>query len=152
LRVDKWVNSIEIHWFIAVTLRAQKIVEWKISNMNSWWYWFTFAAGVWNICTLNSRISHYFRATLQLHNSPVDCARKLFKHSKHAANLLLCIKYFESFGFRFFVGDVMSGVEFRLFWLRLAGPGTQTLEAIFDSSFYWKLRYNPSLLSLWLAF
>jgi len=35
------------------------------------------------------------------------------------------------------VGDE-SGAGFRPFWLRLLDPGPQTLEGIFDTS-YWKL-------------
>jgi len=31
----------------------------------------------------------------------------------------------ESFGFQFFVGDIVSGVGFRPFWPRLPGPGCQ---------------------------
>jgi len=45
------------------------------------------------------------------------------------------------------VGDVASGVGFRPFWLMLPGPGPQQLKGIFDLCFYWKLSYNPSLLS-----
>jgi len=37
------------------------------------------------------------------------------------------------------VGDVMSGVHFRPFWLGLPCPDPQQLDDIFDSSFYWKL-------------
>jgi len=33
-----------------------------------------------------------YRATLQLHNSPADCVRELFKPSKDAASLLDCIE------------------------------------------------------------
>jgi len=35
-------------------------------------------------------MSHYFHATLQLHNSPVYCARELFKPLKDATNLQVC--------------------------------------------------------------
>jgi len=36
-------------------------------------------------------------------------------------------KKMESFGFDFFVGDVISGIGFRPFWLRLPGSGIQPL-------------------------
>jgi len=54
--------------------------------------------------------------------------------------------------FLFFVGDVISGVGFWPFWLRLPGPGHQSLDGIFDSNFYWKLGKNMSLLSLSSAY
>jgi len=38
----------------------------------------------------NHALNHYFYTTLQLHNSPVDCARQLFKPSKDAASLWAC--------------------------------------------------------------
>ena len=60
--------------------------------------------------------------------------------------------FFQSFEFQFFVGDIINGVSFRPFWLRLPGPGHQPLDGIFDSSFYWKLGYNVNLLSRWLDF
>jgi len=37
------------------------------------------------------------------------------------------------------MGDVIRGIGFWPFWLRLPGPGPQLLDGIFDSSFYWKL-------------
>ena len=55
-------------------------------------------------------LSLYFKATLQLHNSPGNWAWELFKPSKEAARLLVCIKKLESCGFSFFVDDVISGV------------------------------------------
>jgi len=61
-------------------------------------------------------------------------------------------KYWKVLDFGFFVGDVISGIDFRPFQLRLLGPGHQPLEEIFDTSFYWKVGYNLSLWSLWLAF
>jgi len=36
-------------------------------------------------------------------------------------------KTFESFGFRFFVGDVTSGEGFSLFYLRLPGPAPHSV-------------------------
>ena len=60
-------------------------------------------------------------------------------------------KKIEVLDFRFFVGDVISEVGFRPFWLRLPGCEQQPLERIFNSSFYWKLSYNLGLLRLWLA-
>jgi len=70
--------------------------------------------------TYKSCISSYFRATLQLHNSPVDYAGKLFKPSKDLASLLddnekiIC-------RFWVFVGDVVSGVGLGGFWPSLSG-------------------------------
>jgi len=53
-----------------------------------------FAAGVQDSCTSKSHIEHvvlhYFLTTLQLHNSPGDCAKELFKHSKDVESLLVC--------------------------------------------------------------
>jgi len=74
----------------------------------------------------------YFPATLQLQNLPGDCAREVFKYSKHVANLLgWNKKILESFRFCFFVGDVVSEVGFKSFWLRLPGPEPQPLDGIF---------------------
>jgi len=42
------------------------------------------------ILLLNQALSRYFHATLQLHNSLVDCARELFKSSKDSVSLLVC--------------------------------------------------------------
>jgi len=52
--------------------------------------------------------------------------------------------------FRFFVGDIISGKwdMFYAIWLRLPGTGPQPVDIIFDLGFYWKLGYNPNLLSL----
>jgi len=73
-----------------------------------------FDAGVRNIHTSKSHIAnvllHYFHAILQLHNSPGDCAKELFKRSKDVASLLDCKekngKFCNSFSF---VGNVISG-------------------------------------------
>jgi len=101
----------------------------------------------------NHALNHYFYTTLQLHNSPVDCARQLFKPSKDAASLWACNeKKFDFWVFSFFVSDLISGVDIWPFWLRLPGPGHQPQEEVFCSSFCWKLGWNPSLLSLWSAF
>jgi len=35
-------------------------------------------------------VRRYFCATLQVHNSPVDCATELFIPSKDSASLLVC--------------------------------------------------------------
>jgi len=50
-----------------------------------------------------------------------------------------------------FIFDMKSGVGFCRLWLRLPGPGPQPLW-IFNSSSHWKLRWNPSRLSLGLAY
>jgi len=36
----------------------------------------------------------------------------------------------ETFGFRFFVGEVVSGMDFRPFWLSLPGTEHQLLKGI----------------------
>jgi len=74
-----------------------------------------FVASVQDTSTSKSRIEHvvlcYFPTTLQLHNSPGDCARKLFKCSKDVASLKVCIeKNWQVLDFSFFVSDVISGV------------------------------------------
>jgi len=43
------------------------------------------------------------------------------------------------FGFRFFVSDILGGVGFWPFWLRLPGPGPNRKIKVFCLSFYWKL-------------
>ena len=62
----------------------------------------------------NDALSYKLHATLQLHNSPADGARELFKPSKDSQSLLVL-------GFGSFVGDFISGVDFWPFWLRLPG-------------------------------
>jgi len=58
--------------------------------------------------------------SLQLHNLQVNCARELFKLLKDSANLLVCNKQnFLVLGFRFFVGDVISGIGFCSAYLAL---------------------------------
>ena len=65
----------------------------------------------------------------------------LFKPTKNTAGLLDCIeKILKSFGFCFFVGDVINEIGFRPFWLRLPGPGPQHLEGIFWIKFLLKTR------------
>jgi len=57
----------------------------------------------------------------------------------------------ETFGFLFFVVDVILGIG-----LGISGRCHQVLGAntksIFDSSFHWKLGYNKSLQRVWLTF
>jgi len=66
------------------------------------------------------------------HHFATDCAKELFKRSEDAASLLHCTeKNWKVLEFRFFVGDTVSGVDFRLFWLRLPGPWRELLEGIF---------------------
>jgi len=67
----------------------------------------TFAANVQIYHTKKSRMSHYFHATWQLHNSPVDCARKLFNFSKDLAVFESVWKKIFGWGFNFIVGDVI---------------------------------------------
>jgi len=52
-------------------------------------------------------MSHFFTITLQHHNSPIDCARELFKPSKGVASLLVCNE--NILGFEFFVDDILFG-------------------------------------------
>jgi len=42
-------------------------------------------------------------------------------------------------GFRCFVSDIISGLDFRPFWLKLPGPGPNPKMEVFQSSFLWKL-------------
>jgi len=56
---------------------------------------------------------------LQLHNLPVDCTTELSKTSKDSSLLFCNEKKMFGFGFRFFVDDIISGVGFWPFWLRL---------------------------------
>jgi len=77
--------------------------------------------------------------TSQLHNPLSDCAREQFKPSKDIASLLDCVeKNWKVLDFKFFVGNVKSGLGFRLFWLRLPGPEPQPLEGIFSLYFFRK--------------
>jgi len=70
----------------------------------------------------------YFLTTLQLHSSPGNFAKQLFKCS----SLLDCNENnWKVLDFEFFVGDVICGVGFRPFWLRIPGPGHQLLDGIF---------------------
>jgi len=58
-------------------------------------------------------VNHCFCATLQIHNSPIDCAKELFKPSKDSASLRVCNdKNIFGWVFVFFVGGVISGVGF----------------------------------------
>ena len=55
-------------------------------------------------------VSHIHCLTLQLHNSPADWAKELFKFkpSKDVASLLVWIlKKLQSFGFEFFASDMI---------------------------------------------
>jgi len=42
-------------------------------------------------------------------------------------------------GFKIFVGEVLSGVGFWPFWIRLFGLGPTCKRKVFRSGFYWKL-------------
>jgi len=49
------------------------------------------------------------------------------------------------------VGDVIAGVCFAPFWLRLPGPGRQPNEP-FLAQFFWKQGYHPSFRGFdWLS-
>jgi len=57
-------------------------------------------------------LSRYFRAILQLHKSPVDCARELSKPSNDLSSFLICNeKNFEVLGFSFVVGNVINRLD-----------------------------------------
>jgi len=59
---------------------------------------------VYEYIILNHTLSGYIQSTLQLHNSPVDCARELFASSNDSVSLLVCNEKNFSFGFTFFCG------------------------------------------------
>ena len=60
----------------------------------------------------NHALTHYFRATLRLHNSPGNCVRKLFKSLKDVASLLDWIeRNWKVLDFSY-VGDGISWVGF----------------------------------------
>jgi len=52
-----------------------------------------------------------------------------------------------SFGFEFFVGDVILGVCLGFFWLTSSGPGTNLKGQFFASFFKKKTGKNPHLQS-----
>jgi len=65
---------------------------------------------------LKSRVRHFFCTDLRHNNSPGDWARELFKSSKDVESLVVSIfKKVESFGFQFFVGDVIIVVGLGFF-------------------------------------
>ena len=81
-------------------------------------------------------MSHLKTINLHHHNSLADCARELFKCSEDLASLLDCIKKIGRFWI--FVGDIISGIGFRPFCLRLPGP--QPLDGIFWPKFLLETR------------
>jgi len=88
----------------------------------------------------NHALSCYIPATLQLHNSPVNCARELFKPSKESVSILLWNEnkiYVLGFGF-FYEWFYQCG-SFWPFWLRLSRPEPQPQEGSISLNFYWKL-------------
>ena len=102
----------------------------------------------------NHTLSCHFHATFQFHNSP-GCSIEQFKPSKDVASLLHCSeKKMKVLDFMCCVDDVINGLCFWAFWLRLPSPGHQPRDQIFWLKFYWKLDFNPSPLSLigFLAF
>jgi len=63
------------------------------------------------------------------------------------ASLPVCIEKNVNFWVLVFVGDIVSGIGLGIF-----GQGHEALNPTcrmqcFDSRFYWKIGYNPSLLS-----
>ena len=100
--------------------------------------------------TEKSHMSHYFCATLQLHNSLVDCARDLFKPSKDTT-MSLSLQWKEVI-LGSFVSDIISRIGYWPFSLRLPGLGPNCKREVFCSSFYWKLGWNFQPLISFLAF
>jgi len=103
-----------------------KIPPWKPAD-------FTFLASLSNSITEIhvSFLCDY--VTSQLHNTPSDYAREMFKASKDAFSLLIWIFkiFLKDLGFGFFVGDAISGIGLSLLWPRSLGPGPQLQEPIF---------------------
>jgi len=122
-----------------------------------WWFHCeviakTFAAGVRDLVLWNHALSRYFRATLQLHNSPTDCARELFKCSKDAVSLLIALKKFGKFWISVFLGWRHKWGRFWAILALVTWCWTPTARGNFWPKFYWKLGYNQRLLSVWLTF
>ena len=87
----------------------------------------TFVAGVRDTRTLKSHIEPQFSCHLQLNNPPVNCAKGLLKPLKDWTSLLVCNEN-KFFKFWVFLGDIISSVSFRPFWLWLPGLGPQLQE------------------------
>ena len=82
------------------------------------------------------------------HNSPAARAREVFKPSTDSSRLLVSTeKKFSVLGLGFSWRDVISRGIFVFLWPILPGPGRQSNEPFFGSSFFWKLDYHPSLES-----
>jgi len=79
--------------------------------------------------TFKSCVSHYFCATLQLHNSLGNWARELFKPSEDGASLLVWI--LKNWKVLDFCGRCHKWGRFRHFWPRSSGSGPQPQEPIF---------------------
>jgi len=79
----------------------------------------------------------------QLHNLIGDCARELLKSSRLWKFSSLQQKK-KNFGFRFFVSDVINGVGFRSFWLRLPGLGPKLLDRSILLKFLLEIRLESA--------
>ena len=82
-------------------------------------------------------MSHVSCVSLQLNNSPGYWVKELFKPSKDAAGLLVCIwKNWKVLDLGFFVGAVISGIGLGIL-AKVIGPwASATQEPIFDSSVF----------------
>ena len=80
----------------------------------------------------NHVLSCKFHATLELHNSPVKCARELSKPSKDSANLPVCTeKKFLVLGFIFFCGWCHEWGSFLAILAKVTWPWVQLLDQCF---------------------
>jgi len=104
-----------VHGLQQVSSSEGQTTHWPPTE--NWQYPLTHLLPVYEYTVLwNHALSHYFCTTLQLHNSPVNCAWELFKSLKALASLLVCNgKFFSVLDYTFFVGDIVSGVDLGLF-------------------------------------
>jgi len=77
-------------------------------------------------------VSHYFTITFHHFNS-VTCLPIALKSCSNVQKMREVFwnalkKTLESFDFQVFVGDVISGIDFKPFWLRLPGPECEPLD------------------------
>jgi len=97
-------NMAQTHTYAMQKLLPYNLIVKKNRKITNCLIINTFTASVRSIHTLKSWMSCYFHATLQLHNSPGDCSGELFKSSKDAASLLVCIKKLEKLWISIFCG------------------------------------------------
>ena len=90
----------------------------------------TFGVGVWYIRSSQSHLSHVLCIILQLHNWPVNWARKLFKLLKMWW-VLICIKKLKCFGSQVLLGWRRKWGRFKHFWPWSSCPGPQPQKPIF---------------------